>query len=132
MSSNRSSSGPANSTMPLRGAASVISATMAATSSAAMGWNRQGGSLTTVPSATRSGDAADEFEELGRANDGVRMPDATIESFLRDLGTEIAVVRPVCCDDGERDMVPYTRRTLRREKVVPRGLEEFQHRLVFK
>src|SRR2546422_1575810 len=37
--------------MPLRGAASATSATMAATSSAAMGWKRPGESLTMLPSA---------------------------------------------------------------------------------
>src|SRR5207253_10519492 len=38
-------------TMPLRGDATATSATMAATSSAAMGWNRPGESLTVLPSA---------------------------------------------------------------------------------
>src|SRR2546430_593776 len=37
--------------MPLRGDATATSATMAATSSAAMGWNRPGESLTVLPSA---------------------------------------------------------------------------------
>jgi hypothetical protein len=41
-------------TMPPRGAASATSATLAATSSAAMGWNRMGGSLTMFPSALES------------------------------------------------------------------------------
>src|SRR5262249_44291855 len=39
---------------------------------------------------------------------------------------------PVGSDDGQRDVVPDARSGLRREKVVARGLEEFQHRLVFK
>src|SRR6476646_8787055 len=47
-------SGPAISTMPFRGAASATSATLAATSSAAMGWNRTGGSLTMFPSLLES------------------------------------------------------------------------------
>ena len=51
---------------PFRGAASAASATMAATSSAAMGWNRTGGSLTVFPSALEIGDAAEKFHELGR------------------------------------------------------------------
>jgi len=52
--------------------------------------------------------------------------------LLGDLGEEIAVVRPVDSDDGYRDMVPNARCGLCREKVTAGGLEEFQHRLVFK
>jgi hypothetical protein len=52
---------------------------------------------------------------------------------LGDLGAEIAIVgRPVDSDDGQRDMVPDARRGLRREKIAAGGLEEFQHRPVFK
>ena len=51
---NGARSGPAISTMPPRGAASATSATLAATSSAAMGWNRTGGSLTMFRSALES------------------------------------------------------------------------------
>ncbi|MND08742.1 hypothetical protein D3C83_315830 [compost metagenome] len=40
--------------MPFRGAASATSATMTATSSAAMGWNRPGESLILFPSALES------------------------------------------------------------------------------
>ena len=40
--------------MPLRGDASASSVTMGATSSAAMGWNRPGGSLMIFPSALES------------------------------------------------------------------------------
>jgi len=40
--------------MPLRGAATAASATMAATSSAAMGWNSPGESLTVPPAALES------------------------------------------------------------------------------
>ena len=52
--------------------------------------------------------------------------------LLGDLGAEIAIVCPVDCDDGERDMVSDTGCGLRREKVAAGGLEELQHRLVFK
>jgi hypothetical protein len=51
ISLNGARSGPAISTMPLRGDASASSVTMGATSSAAMGWNRTGGSLMMFPSA---------------------------------------------------------------------------------
>ena len=53
--------------------------------------------------------------------------------LLGDLGAEIAIVgHPVGSDDRQRDMVPDAGSGLRREKVAPGGLEEFQHRLVFK
>ena len=55
------------------------------------------------------------------------MPEALI-SFL----ARIAIVAPVGSDDGQRDMVPDARRRLRREQVAAGGLEELQHRLVFK
>jgi hypothetical protein len=51
---NGARSGPAISTMPFRGGASATSATMAATSSDAMGWNSPGESLTTFPCALES------------------------------------------------------------------------------
>ena len=50
----RRSFGAAISTMPFRGAASATAATTVATSSAAMGWNRTGGSLTMFRSALES------------------------------------------------------------------------------
>jgi hypothetical protein len=50
ISLNGARSGPAISTMPFRGGASATSATTAATSSAAIGWNRPGEILTTFPS----------------------------------------------------------------------------------
>src|SRR5580704_1345377 len=55
ISLNGARSGPAISTIPFRGAASATSATMAATSSAAMGWNRPGEILTVFPSVTWGG-----------------------------------------------------------------------------
>jgi hypothetical protein len=51
ISLNGARSGPAISTIPFRGAASATSATKAATSSAAMGWNRPGEILTLFPAA---------------------------------------------------------------------------------
>jgi hypothetical protein len=51
---NGARSEPAISTMLFRGAASATSAMMGAMSSAAMGWNRMGGSLTIFPSALES------------------------------------------------------------------------------
>jgi hypothetical protein len=51
---NGARSGPAISTIEFRGAVCATSATTEATSSAAMGWNRTGGSLTVFPSALES------------------------------------------------------------------------------
>ena len=81
---------------------------------------------------TFSGDGAEEFQELGRADDGVGDAGGLDQFLLGHLGAEIAIVgRPVGSDDGERDMVPDAGGGLRREKVAAGGLEEFQHRLVF-
>src|SRR5215468_11124222 len=131
ISLNGARSGPAISTMPFRGAASATSATIGATSSAAIGWNRPGGSLTMFPSGTFGGDAAEEFQELGRADDGVGDAGGRDQFLLGDLGAEIAIVAQVGSDDGERDMVPDAGCGLRRKKVAPGSLEKFQHRLVF-
>ena len=60
------------------------------------------------------------------------MPEVYDQFLLGDLGAEIAIVAPVDSDDGQRDVVPDAGCGLRREKVAPGGLEEFQHRPVFK
>src|SRR5882724_11169141 len=117
--------------MPFRGAASATSATIGATSSAAMGWNRPGESLTTFPFVLSA--AMPPRNSRNWADDGVGDAGGLDQFLLGDLGAEIAIVRhPVGSDDGERDMVPDSGCGLRREKVAPGGLEEFQHRLVFK
>jgi hypothetical protein len=81
---------------------------------------------------TFGGDAAEEFQKLGRADDCVGDAGGFDQFLLGDLGAEIAIVAPIDSDDGQRDMVPDARGGLRREKVAPGSLEEFQHRLVFK
>src|SRR6202030_3132913 len=129
---NGARSGPAISTMPFRGAARATSATMAATSSAALGWNRPGELLTMFPSALEAAMPPNEFQELGRADDGVGDAGGLDQFLLGDLGAEIAIVGPVDRDDGERDVVPDAGGGLRRDKVAPGSLEEFQHRPVFK
>src|ERR1700730_15059855 len=49
-----------------------------------------------------SGDAAEEFQELGRADDGVGDAGGLDQSLLRDLGAEIAILgRPGGSGDGE-------------------------------
>ena len=53
--------------------------------------------------------------------------------LLGNLGAEIAIVgRPVGADNGEGDVVPDAGGGLRREKIAAGGLEECQHRPVFK
>src|SRR6516225_6333718 len=117
--------------MPPRGAASATSATMAATSSAAMGWKRMGGSLTMFPSALESAMPGRNSMNWV-AHDGVGDARGLDQFLLGEFGAEIAIVGPVDCDDGECHMVPDTGCGLRREKVAAGGLEELKHRLVFK
>jgi hypothetical protein len=70
---------------------------------------------------------------LGRADDRVGDAGGLDQLLLGNLGAEIAIVRrPVRPDNGQRDMVPDARCSLRSEKVAARGLEEFEDRLVFK
>jgi hypothetical protein len=116
--------------MPFRGAAAAASATMAATSSAAMGWNRLGGSLTMLPSALEAAmPPRNSRNWVDRMM--VRHARGHDQFLLGDLAAEIAVVRTVYCDDGQRDMVPDAGGGLSRKKVAAGRLEEFQHRLVF-
>jgi hypothetical protein len=49
---------------------------------------------------TRRGDGAEQFQELGRAADGIEDAGGLDQFLLGDLGAEIAVVRPVGSDDG--------------------------------
>src|SRR3954469_2055992 len=137
ISLNSARSGPAISTMPFVGVASATSATMAATSSAAIGWNRPVEILTLSPSALEAAMPPRNSRNwvarmLGRADDGVRNAGGLDQLLLRDLGAEVAVVGgPVRSDDGQRDVVPDARLGFRREKVAARSFKEFQHRLVF-
>src|SRR6516164_11467 len=114
ISLNGARSGPAISTMPFFGAASATSETMAAASSAAMGWNRTGGSLTMFPSALESA-----MPRRNSMNWVARMivqgtPEASISFLLGEFGAEIAIIGPVDCDDGQRNVVPDTSCGLRR------------------
>jgi hypothetical protein len=91
-----------------------------------------GGSLTMFPSALESAMPPRNYHELDSTDDGVGDARGLDQFLLGEFGAEIAIVGPVDCDDGQRDMVLDTRCGLRREKVAPGGLEELQHRLVFK
>ena len=72
---------------------------------------------------THVGDAAEEFQEVGRADDSVGDAGGLDQFLLGDLGAEIATVgRPVGSDNGERDMVPDASCGLRREQVAAGGL----------
>ena len=53
-----------------------------------------------VPLRTFVGDAAEEFQELGRADNGVGDAGGLDQFLLGDLGAEIAIVAPVDTDDG--------------------------------
>src|SRR5215472_9245691 len=101
ISLNGARSGPAISTMPPRGAASATSATLAATSSAAIGWKRMGGSLTVFPSALESAmPRRNSINWVARMN-GVADAGGLDQFLLGEFGAEIAVVGPVDRDDGE-------------------------------
>ncbi len=96
-----------------------------------MGWNRAG-EIHDVSVRTYIGNAAKEFQELGRADDGVGDARVLDQSFLRDLSAIITNLRiAVVVDDRERNMVPYAGCGLRREKIVAGSLEKFERWLVF-
>jgi hypothetical protein len=99
-----------------------------------MGWNRPREEILTMfPSALEAAIPPEEFQELSRADDGVGYAGCFDQSLLGDFCAEIAIVGPVDSDNGKRDMVADAACFgLRREKVASRGLEEFQHCVVFK
>jgi hypothetical protein len=105
--------------MPFRGTVSATSATIEATSSAAIGWNETGGSLTESPSAAESAMPPTNSRKLGRANNGVGDAGGLDQFLLGEFRAKIAIVGPVDCDDGKRDVVPDARYSLRREKIAP-------------
>src|SRR4051794_11874497 len=49
---------------------------------------------------TRFGDTAEEFQKLGRADNGVGDPGVLDQFLLGDLGAEVAIIAPVGSDDG--------------------------------
>ncbi len=59
-----------------------------------------------ISTRTSIGDGAEEFHELGRADDGVGDAGGHDQVLLGDLGAKIAILAPVGADDGERDVVP--------------------------
>jgi len=78
-----------------------------------------------LPLGRRLGDAADEFEELGRAQDRIGNPRLLDQLLLHDLGAEIAAVgQALGADDGEGDMVADAGGGLRGEQVAAGGPEE--------
>src|ERR1044072_8154532 len=107
--------------MPFRGVARATSATMAATSSAAIGWNRPGEILTRISSAPEAAMGRGKSRNWVGGVVGWGSPRGRDQFLLGDLGAEIAMVRPVGPDDGQRDMVPDARCGLGREKVAAGG-----------
>src|SRR4029079_610514 len=80
---------------------------------------------------TCSGDAAEKFQELGRADDGIGDAGGLDQFLLGDLGAAIAVVgRPVGSDDGERDMMSDACGCFRGEEIATRRFEELQNGFV--
>jgi hypothetical protein len=118
--------------MPFRGAATATSATIGSNVVCRDGLEQNARKPDPVSIRTRIGDAAEEFHELGRADDRVGDARGLNQFLLGEFGAEIAIVGPVDCDDGECHVVPDAGCGLRRKKVAPGGLEELQHRLVLK
>jgi hypothetical protein len=63
-------------------------------------------------------DPADEFEELGGAQDRINQAGIRDQPLLRQLGTEIAAaLEPVGADDRQRDAMPYAGLLRSRDQV---------------
>ena len=76
-------------------------------------------------------DRADEFEELGGAQDRVGQAGTRDQPLLCQLGPEItAALEPVGADDRQRDAMPYAGLLRSRNQVSRPRLEEVQHRRV--
>ena len=129
-SSNRTRSGPPISTMPSAGARWLTSHTAAATSSAAIGWNRREATERRHhPSPVR--DPLHELEELRGANDRVRNRGPVDQLLLGDLRPQVAAVGDaVGPDHREGDEVPNAGLGRGREQVGGGGREELHHRVV--
>ena len=110
-SSRRNCSGPASSTMPFTGALDRDVGQGGGDVVGRLGLNEHGRQMNRLALGARVGDAADELEELRRAEDRVRDGRGLDRLFLGELRTEVAaVLEPVGADDGERDVVARPRR----------------------
>jgi hypothetical protein len=79
----------------------------------------------------RFDDAADELEELRRAQDRIRNAGRLDQVLLRHLGAEVATVGiTVAADDRQRQVMIHARGFFRGHQVAARRLEEGKHRLV--
>ena len=95
------------------------------------GLHRAGDRRTVSPVGARLDDAADELEELGRAEDRVGNAGGLDQVLLGQLGAEVAALRQaVGADDRQRDVMPHAGGRFRGEQVAAGGLEELQDRLV--
>ena len=100
--------------MPFRGGARATSATTPATSSAAIGWNSPGETLTLF------------------ADDGVGDAGGLDQLLLGNLGAEIAIVRKtIGADNRQGDVVFDSRFRFGSEKILCRRLKKFKYRPVF-
>ena len=86
--------------MPFRGGARAASATTGSDVVRGDGLEQERRKSDRVSIRARIGDAAEEFHELGRADDGVGDASGLDQFLLGELGAEIAIVGPVDCDDG--------------------------------
>ncbi|MNI31696.1 hypothetical protein D3C73_855850 [compost metagenome] len=78
-------------------------------------------------------DAAQELKELRAVHDGVRNTPGFNQIFLRDLAAKVPAFRQAMrAHHRQRNMVAHAGPGFGRQQVAPRGLEERQHRRVFK
>lgn len=81
--------------------------------------------------SARIDDAADELEELRRAQDGVGNPGGSDQLFLGVLRAQLAAFRKtVGADDRKRDVMLHASRRFSGKKIPARRFEEFRDRLV--
>ncbi|MNT22837.1 hypothetical protein D3C72_1582340 [compost metagenome] len=84
-----------------------------------------------VAVGARLSDAAEELEELGRMDDGVRNLRFADQLLLRDLAAEVATLgKAIGADHRQRHMVLHAGHGFRGQQVASRGFEELEHGLV--
>ncbi len=102
--------GSADLRVPPRGDPAATSATVAATSAAAIGWMGVRGRRNGVAVGGPGQEGVDELHELGGADDGVRDGAGLEDVFLEGLGAVVVEVRHlVGADDGQDDEVSDAR-----------------------
>ena len=116
-SSMRIGSGPARSTVPLRGSAFATLASAWATSSDTMGCIMAGGNRTDVP-RWPIGQCAHELEELCGANDCVGNREASISASWMNFAENNRLPAAAPCTTDRRVMMPHGGGCLGRQEIA--------------